>query len=362
MLYHLLYPLKDYFQPLNLFRYITFRAVYAGALSLFICLFLGPWVIRQIKKMSIGQNIRDEVPSQHKTKAGTPTMGGILILFAILAATLLFADLSNTNILLGLFILVAFGLLGYADDYKKVKLGKPRGLNKRTKLFFQCLFALIIGLILYFFPMNPQTKTMTNFLFLKNIQIDFRFFYIPFVMFVIILTSNAVNLADGLDGLAVGLLGISAGGYAVLSYVSGHSKLAGYLNIMHIPAASEMTIFAFAVLGACLGFLWFNTFPAQVFMGDTGSLPLGAIIGFLSIVSKQEFLLVFIGGVFVIEALTVVLQVIYFHSTKGKRLFRMAPLHHHFELCGWQEPKIVVRFWVLGILLALLAISTLKIR
>jgi phospho-N-acetylmuramoyl-pentapeptide-transferase len=362
MLYHLLYPLKDYFQPLNLFRYITFRAVYAGALALFICLFLGPWVIRKIKQMSIGQNIRDEVPAQHKTKAGTPTMGGILMIFAILISTLLFADLTNHHTLLGLFIIIAFGLLGYADDYQKVKMGKPRGLRKRTKLIFQILFALIVGVVLYYFPMNPEIKTVTNFLFLKNIQVDFRFFYIPFVVFVIVLTSNAVNLADGLDGLAVGLLGISAGGYAVLSYVSGHSKLAEYLNILYVPSAGEVTIFAFAILGACLGFLWFNTYPAQIFMGDTGSLPLGAVIGFLAVVVKQEFLLVFIGGVFVIEAVTVFLQVVYFHSTRGKRLFRMAPLHHHFELCGWQEPKIVVRFWVLGILLALLAISTLKIR
>ena len=362
MLYHLLYPLKDYFGPLNLFRYITFRAVYAGALSLFICLFLGPWVIKKIKKMSLGQNIRDEVPKQHQTKTGTPTMGGMLMIFAIIIATLLFADLTNHHILLGLFVIISFGLLGYVDDYLKVRIGKPRGLNKRTKLLFQIIFALFVGIVLYFYPMDSELKTVTNFLFLKNVQIDFRIFYIPFVVFVIVLTSNAVNLADGLDGLATGLLGISAGGYAVLSYVSGHSKLAEYLNILFVSGSGEMTIFCFAMLGACLGFLWFNTFPAQIFMGDTGSLPLGAVIGFAAIVAKQEFLLIFIGGVFIIEAVSVLLQVIYFHTTRGKRIFRMAPLHHHFELCGWQEPKIVVRFWVLGILLALLAISTLKIR
>ena len=362
MLYHLLYPLRDYFSPLNLFRYITFRAVYAGALSLFICLFLGPFVIKKIKKMSLGQNIRDEVPKQHQNKAGTPTMGGMLMIFAIIIATLLFADLTNHHILLGLFVIISFGLLGYVDDYLKVRLCRPRGLNKRTKLLFQIIFALFVGIVLYFYPMDSELKTVTNFLFLKNVQVDFRIFYIPFVVFVIILTSNAVNLADGLDGLATGLLGISAGGYAVLSYVSGHSKLAEYLNILFVPGSGEMTIFCFAMLGACLGFLWFNTFPAEIFMGDTGSLPLGALIGFVAIVVKQEFLLVFIGGVFIIEAVSVLLQVMYFHVTRGKRIFRMAPLHHHFELCGWQEPKIVVRFWVLGILLALFAISTLKIR
>lgn len=362
MLYNLLYPLKDYFGPFNLFRYITFRAAYAGALSLFLCLFLGPWVIRKIKKLAIGQNIRDEVPKRHQTKAGTPTMGGMLMIFSIGITTILFADLTNTNILLGLFVIFSFGILGYVDDYKKVRLGIPRGINKRTKIIFQVLFALIVGLILYFRPINPEQKSLTNFLFLKNIQVDFRIFYIPFVMFIMILASNAVNLADGLDGLAAGLLAIGAAGYAVLTYISGNSKLALYLNILFVPGAGEMTIFCFAVLGACLGFLYFNTFPAQIFMGDTGSLPLGALIGFFAIVAKQEFLLAFIGGVFVIEAISVALQVLYFHATKGKRIFRMAPLHHHFELCGLEEPKIVVRFWILAILLAVLAISTLKIR
>ena len=362
MLYHLLYPLKDYFGPLNLFRYITFRAAFAGTIALLLCLLLGPWIIKKIKQLSIGQNVRDEVPKQHQSKAGTPTMGGILIIFAVLITTILFADLSNRNIILGIFILISFGVLGYLDDYKKVRLGEPRGINKKTKLFFQILFALIVGLIMYFYPVNPDTKTVTNFLFLKNVQIDFRIFYIPFVMFIIITTSNAVNFADGLDGLAAGLLGVSAGSYAVLSYISGHAKLSEYLNILFIPGAGELTIICFAVLGACLGFLWFNTFPAQIFMGDTGSLPLGALIGFAAVVAKQEFLLVLVGGVFVIEAFTVLLQVVYFHTTKGKRIFRMAPLHHHYELCGWSEPKIVVRFWILSIILAVVAVTTLKIR
>lgn len=362
MLYNLLYPLKDHFGALNLLRYITFRATYAGALSLFICLFLGPWFIKKVKQLALGQNIRDEVPKQHQSKAGIPTMGGILIIAAIVISTILFTDLTNRHIQLGLFVIISFGILGYFDDYVKVRLNKPRGLNKRTKLISQIIFALLVGIILYFYPVNPELKTITNFIFFKNIQIDFRIFYIPFVVLVIILTSNAVNLADGLDGLATGLLGISAGSYAILSYVAGNAKLAGYLNILFVPGSGEMTIFCFALLGACLGFLWFNTFPAQIMMGDTGSLPLGALIGFFAVVIKQEFLLVFVGGVFVIEAITVLLQVIYFHITRGKRIFRMAPLHHHFELCGWQEPKIVVRFWIIGILLAMLAVSTLKIR
>lgn len=362
MLYHLLYPLKDYFILFNLFRYITFRAAYAGVLALFIVLIIGPWSIKKLRNMALGQNIRNEVPQRHQIKTGTPTMGGILIVFAIVIATLLFSDLTNRNILLGIFVLVSFCLLGFFDDYKKVLKRQPRGLNKRTKLIFQILFALIVGLTLYFSPMEAKYKTVTNFLFFKNIIIDFRIFYIPFIMLVIVLSSNAVNLTDGLDGLAIGLLGIAAGCYAVLSYVAGHAKLAEYLNILFIPNAGEMTILCFTIMGACLGFLWFNTFPAEIFMGDTGSLPLGAIIGYCAIIAKQEFLLILIGGVFVIEGLSVLIQVIYFHLTRGKRIFRMAPLHHHYELCGWPEPRIVVRFWIIAILLALLAISTLKIR
>ncbi|MEO0074706.1 MAG: phospho-N-acetylmuramoyl-pentapeptide-transferase [candidate division WOR-3 bacterium] len=362
MLAQILYNLKDYFSPFNLFRYITFRAAYAGAFSLIFSLVFGKWFIAKLKKMAIGQNVREEVPQKHKLKTGTPTMGGILILFAIILGLLFFADLSNTNMLLGLFILITFGLLGFYDDYKKVRLGKPRGINKRTKIFFQVLFSLVVALVLYYKPINPEIKTITNFIFFKNIQIDFRIFYIPFVVAVILITSNAVNLADGLDGLASGLLGISSASYGVLAYVAGNIKIAEYLNIIYVRGAGEITVLAFAILGATLGFLWFNTFPAQIFMGDTGSLPLGAIIGFMAIAVKQEFLLIFVGGVFVLEALTVFIQVVYFHLTRGKRIFRMAPLHHHFELCGWQEPTIVVRFWILAILLAIFAISTLKIR
>jgi phospho-N-acetylmuramoyl-pentapeptide-transferase len=362
MLYLLLYPLKEYFGPLNLFRYITFRAAYAGAFSLVLCLIFGPMVIRWIKKLALGQNIREEVPDRHKTKSGTPTMGGVLILATIVIAVLLFADLTNRYIQLGLLTLVWLGTLGYIDDYIKVRLKKPRGLSKRTKLIAQFGLALIIGLVLYLFPVTPDIKTKTNFLLFKNILVDFRIAYIPFVMIVIVGSTNAVNLTDGLDGLATGLLIAAAATYAFLVYVAGHVKLSQYLNIIFVPGCGEMAILCLAVIGAGLGFLWFNSYPAEIFMGDTGSLPLGGLIGLAAVFSKQEVLLLLVGGVFVIEAGSVLLQVLYFHATKGKRIFKMAPLHHHFELCGWEEPKIVTRFWILAVLFGLLAISSLKIR
>lgn len=362
MLYLFLYPFKNYFSPFNLFRYITFRAAYAGAISLILCLLLGPRVINWIKRFAIGQNIREEVPERHQLKSGTPTMGGILILFAIVIAVLLLADLTNPYIQLGLLTLVWLGILGYIDDYIKVRRKKPRGLPKRVKLLAQFSLTLIIGLILYYLPVAPDIKTKTNFLLFKNVLIDFGIFYIPFVMIVMVGATNAVNLTDGLDGLAIGLLTAAATTYAFLTYVAGHFKLAQYLNIIYVPLSGEMAIFCLAIAGASLGFLWFNSYPAQIFMGDTGSLPLGGLIGLTAIFCKQEILLILVGGVFVIEAVSVLIQVIYFHMTKGKRIFRMAPLHHHFELCGWQEPKIVTRFWILAILFGLLAISSLKIR
>jgi phospho-N-acetylmuramoyl-pentapeptide-transferase len=362
MLYLLLYPLKSLFGPFNLFRYITFRAAYAGLLSLIICLAIGPWLIKKLKKMAVGQNIRSEVPERHLTKAGTPSMGGILIILSVVLTSLLFADLKNLYIILALFVIVAFGCLGYIDDYVKIRLNKPRGLRKRTKLIFQVLISLVVAIILYYFPQDKNIATLTNIPFFKNFIVDFKIFYIPFAVCIMIATSNAVNFADGLDGLAPGLLGITCLSYAVLSYISGHMKIAEYLNLLHVPSAGEMAVICTAILGACLGFLWFNTYPAQVFMGDTGSLALGAIIGYAAIISKHELLLLFVGGVFWIEIISVVVQVIYYHFTHGRRLFRMAPLHHHFELCGLPEPKITVRFWILGIIFALLAISTLKIR
>lgn len=362
MLYLLLYPLKQYFGPLNLFRYITFRAAYAGALTLILSLIFGQLVIKWAKKLAIGQNIRAEVPERHKTKSGTPTMGGIMILSAIIIAVLLLADFTNRYIQLGLFTVVSLGGLGYLDDYIKVRKQKPKGLSKRIKLLIQIAIALVIGLILYYFPASPEIKTQTNLLLFKNIYINFGILYIPFVILVIVSSTNAVNLTDGLDGLAIGLLSAAAATYTFLTYVAGHSKFAQYLNIIYCPGVGEMAIFTLAVVGAGLGFLWFNAFPAQIFMGDTGSLPLGGLIGLTAVLCKQEVLLLLVGGVFVIEAGSVLIQVFYFRTTKGKRIFKMAPLHHHFELCGWDEPKIVTRFWILAVLFGLLAIASLKIR
>ncbi len=362
MLYALLTPLRETYGPLNLIRYITFRAAAAGALSILLVLLLGPSLIRLIRRLNIGQNIRNEVPESHKGKAGTPTMGGVLILAAGIVAVLLFADLRNRQIQLGLLVAVALGLLGFIDDYIKVRLRKPRGLSKTAKLVSQFGLAFVVGAVLYFIPVDPANRSTTNVLLFKNVIVQFGWLYIPFVMFVIVSASNAVNLADGLDGLAAGLVTIALGSYAVLSYVSGHYRLAQYLNIMFIPTGGEMTVFCLALVGACLGFMWFNAYPAQVFMGDTGSLPLGGILGLAAILCKHEMLLPIVGGVLVMETGSTLLQIGYFHATGGKRLFRMAPLHHHFELAGWSEPQVVTRFMILAVLFGLGAMATLKIR
>lgn len=361
MLYHLLYPLKDFFGPFNLFRYITFRAAYAAACSILLVLLIGPWFIHWLRRKGFVERIRGEVPDRHKGKAGTPTMGGALILLSACVSTLLFADLTNRYIQLGLCTLVWLGALGAWDDYLKIK-GRPRGLPIRTRLLFQVGLGLILGSILYFFPLDPNNRSQTNLLLLKNILLDFGMGYIPFVVLVVVGTSNAVNLTDGLDGLSTGLLGISLGAYALLAYLSGHIEFANYLNILYVRGAGELTVLCSAALGVCLGFLWFNTYPALVFMGDTGALALGGLVGVTAVACKHEALLLLVGGVFVVEALSVLVQVGYFHSTNHRRLLRMAPLHHHLELLGWAEPKIVVRFWILGVLFALLALSSLKIR
>ncbi len=362
MLYQLLTPLARYFTPFNLFRYITFRAALAGALAIVLTLILGGALIRLIKKLQIGQNIREEVPERHRAKAGTPTMGGVLMLVSALIGIVLFADLKNQAVLLGLMVTVLLGILGFWDDYVKVRGGKARGVNKRTKLLFQFLVAAAVGAVLYYFPTDPAMKTKTNFLFFKNVVIDLGILYIPLVMLVIVGGSNAVNLSDGLDGLASGLLVVALGSYAVLSYVAGNFKVARYLNVQYVPIAGEMTIVCLALAGACLGFLWFNAYPAEIFMGDTGSLPLGGALGLAAVVCKQELLLPLIGGVFVLEAGSVLIQVIYYHSTGGKRVFKMAPFHHHCELKGWEEPKVVARFIILAVLLGMLALATLKVR
>jgi phospho-N-acetylmuramoyl-pentapeptide-transferase len=362
MLYSLLMSLRHSFGPLNVMKYITFRAAAAGGLAIVLVLLLGPSLIRLVRRLNIGQNIRDEVPESHKGKAGTPTMGGVLILAAGIIAVLLFADLRNRQIQLGLLVVTWLGLLGFVDDYVKVRLRKPRGLSKTVKLVSQFGLALFVGAVLYFIPVDPANRSTTNVLLYKNVIVQFGWFYIPFVMLVIVSASNAVNLADGLDGLAAGLVIIALASYAVLSYVSGHYKLAQYLNIMFVPTGGEMTIFCLAMVGACLGFLWFNAWPAQVFMGDTGSLPLGGILGLAAILCKHEILLPIVGGVLVMETGSTLLQIVWFHATRGKRLFRMAPLHHHFELAGWSEPQVVTRFMILAVLFGLAALGTLKIR
>jgi phospho-N-acetylmuramoyl-pentapeptide-transferase len=346
----------------NIMKYITFRAAMAGGLAILLVLLLGSSLIRLVKRLNIGQNVRDEVPDSHKGKAGTPTMGGVLILAAGIIAVLLFADLRNRQVQLGLLVASWLGLLGFADDYVKVRLRKPRGLSKTVKLLGQFALAFFVGAVLYFIPVDPANRSTTNVLLFKNIVVQFGLFYIPFVMLVIVSASNAVNLADGLDGLAAGLVTIALASYAVLTYVSGHYKLAQYLNIMFVPTGGEMTVFCLAMVGACLGFLWFNAWPAQVFMGDTGSLPLGGVLGLAAILCKHEILLPIVGGVLVMETGSTLLQIVWFHATGGKRLFRMAPLHHHFELKGWSEPQVVTRFMILAVLFGLAALGTLKIR
>ncbi len=361
MLYLLLYPLKEVFGPFRLFGYITFRAAYALIMAILIVLWMGNYFTNLMKRKAITQKIREEVPKHHKAKEGTPSMGGLMILLSIITSVLLFADLSNTNILILIIATVYFGILGFVDDYIKIFKNKPRGLSIRTKLLSQIIFGLALGVYLYCYgPADYNTKT--NLLFLKNYVVNFGIFYPLFVALVAVGTSNGVNLTDGLDGLAAGLLGISGLAYTALAYASGHSGISSYLNIIFIKNGGEVAVFCAAMVGALLGFLWFNAYPAQIFMGDTGSLSLGAILGTVAILIKHEFLLIFVGGVFVIEVLSVALQIIYFRRTKGKRLFLMAPLHHHYELKGLAEPKIVVRFWIVGIIFLMLALSTLKIR
>lgn len=361
MLYWLLAPLENVFGPFRLFSYITFRSAYAAIAAILIVLLFGQRFIAVLKKKAIGQRIREEVPERHRLKEGTPSMGGAIILFSILVASLLFCDLTNPNIIVLLTATLWFGGLGFYDDYVKIYKNRPRGLPITTKLILQLIYGLALGLFLYLWgPDGFASKT--NLIFVKNYVINLGIFYPLFVALVVTGSSNGVNLTDGLDGLAIGLIGIAALAYTALAYAAGHVVISSYLNIIFLKSGGEVTVFCASIVGASLGFLWFNSHPAEVFMGDTGALSLGAIIGTAAILIKQEILLIFVGGVFVIEALTVLMQVVYFHRTGGKRLFRMAPLHHHFELKGLQEPKIVVRFWIVGIIFMMLALSTLKIR
>jgi phospho-N-acetylmuramoyl-pentapeptide-transferase len=363
MLYHLLYALRHDVSGLNVVRYITFRTAVASLTALFLVLFLGPWMIERLRRLQIGQYIRDEGPQAHKTKAGTPTMGGVLILAGVLIPTLLWGDLTNRNVWIVVLSTAAFGAIGFADDYIKVVKKRSLGLTARRKLAAQLLVGLLIGAALHLLAQAEPTQYSTRLLFpfVKSFTPDLGFAFILFAMLLVTFASNAVNLTDGLDGLAIGSTLIAAAAFTGLAYVSGHRRFSEYLDVLYLPGAGEVTVFCGAMVGASMGFLWWNCYPAGVFMGDVGSLSLGGAIGTVALLIKQELLLFAVGGLFVVEALSVMLQVASFKLT-GQRIFRMAPLHHHFELRGWKEPQIIIRFWIVAFVFALFALTTLKLR
>ncbi|KAF0215753.1 MAG: hypothetical protein FD174_3999 [Geobacteraceae bacterium] len=358
MLYHLFYPLASSFKFFNVFKYLTFRTIYAMITALIVSFILGPWIIRRLEAMQARQVIRTDGPESHLKKAGTPTMGGVLILAAIVIPTLLWADLTNIYIWVTLFIIIGYGLIGFVDDYKKVVEKNPKGLSPRQKTFWQVLLAAAVGIFLYNLP-GFSTDLFVP--FFKRFHPDLGLLFIPFAAVVIFGASSAVNLTDGLDGLAIGPVAINAATYMLFTYIAGNTKFSSYLQIPYVPGSGELAVLCGAMVGAGLGFLWYNSYPAEVFMGDVGSLSLGGALGTLAVITKQEILLVIVGGIFVIEALSVIFQV-GSYKYRGKRIFRMAPIHHHFELKGVAEPKIIVRFWIITIILALVAISTLKMR
>jgi len=377
MLYYLFVTvLRPQFSPLNVFRYITVRTALASLTALFLTLVFGPWTIRRLRELQIGQFIREEGPQRHQAKAGTPTMGGVLIVAAIIVPTLLWADLRSPYALLAMGATLAFAAIGFADDYNKVVRKRSMGLNAKTKFLYQVLICIGVAAVLLALQQRGAYSTELSVPFIKRLHPDlvvqslllksyiWPLAFAPFVIFlifVIVGSSNAVNLTDGLDGLAIGCVVVAAGALTVLTYVSSHARFAEYLEIQKIPQVGELTIFCGSVVGAALGFLWYNAHPAELFMGDVGSLALGGVIGVTAVIIKQEILLLFIGGIFVIEALSVIIQVGSF-KLRGKRVFRMAPLHHHFELMGWSESKIIVRFWIAALVFALFSLTTLKLR
>lgn len=376
-MFHFLYLLlHDEFRLLNLFRYITFRTAYASLTALFLAIVLGPWLIRKLQEFQIGQFIREDGPQSHHSKAGTPTMGGVLIVVCIAIPTLLWSDLRNLFVWLVLAVTLAFAGIGFWDDYQKVRKRNNLGLTARTKFLLQILVSFIFGVVLVFLSAQSFYSTNLTFPFFKRLRPSFLiesflenpwtypFAFLPFlalVVFVLVGSSNAVNLTDGLDGLAIGCVVICASALTVLTYVAGHAVLADYLDLEHLPRVAELTVFCGAMVGASLGFLWYNAYPAEIFMGDVGSLSLGGAIATVAVIIKQELLLPFIGGVFVMEALSVILQVASY-KLRRKRIFKMAPLHHHFELSGWTESKIIARFWIAALVSALFALTTLKLR
>ena len=363
MLYDLLLPFEPVFGALNVVRYITFRTAAATVTALLISLLFGPWLIAKLRAFQIGQIIRQEGPQSHRVKAGTPTMGGLLILSSALVPTLLWADLSNPYIWIAILATAGFGAVGFADDFLKITRRSHHGLRPRYKVGGQLLVALTVGIaVLVLAQQNPPLyNTRLFFPFFKNLTPDLSFAYLPFAAFVLIACSNAVNLTDGLDGLAISTFGIAATAFTALAYVTGHAVLASYLLLVWFPLAGELTIFCGALVGASLGFLWYNSYPAEIFMGDVGSLALGGALGTVAILIKQELLLVIVGGVFVAETASVVIQVASYKLT-GRRVFKMAPLHHHFELRGWSEPKVITRFLIAAVICALFSLTTLKLR
>lgn len=358
MLYHLLYPLSSTFTVLNVFRYITFRSVWALLTALIISILVGPLFIRFLKKIKFGQYVSEDVKA-HEDKAGTPTMGGLLIGFSLITSVLLWADLTNKYVWLTIFVFIGFAIVGFMDDYLKIKRKNNKGISAKTKLSGQIIVATLAMMALYSLPAFSTTLTVP---FFKNFMPDLGVFYIPMAVIVMIGTSNGVNLTDGLDGLAIGPTIIAALCFCVFIYAAGNAHIANYLQIQAVPGVGELTVFSSAMVGAGLGFLWFNAYPAQIFMGDVGSLSLGGTLGFLAVLCKQELILLVVGALFVVETMSVILQVFYFKFSGGKRIFRMAPLHHHFEMCGIPESKIIIRFWITAIILGLAALSSLKLR
>jgi phospho-N-acetylmuramoyl-pentapeptide-transferase len=362
MLYNIFYPMAENFQAFNLLRYITFRSAGAILTALIISFIAMPYLIRFLrKKFNKGQPIRADGPQEHLAKQGTPTMGGIVIIFSVITSCLLWGDLSNCYLWLAMFVTFSCAMLGFADDYLKLSKYNTKGVPGKIKMLCQLLISVIAGLwIQDIAPANYESHLVLP--FLKNFLLDLGWFYIPFIAIVLIGSSNAVNLTDGLDGLAIMPIVIAASCFAIIAYLTGSSKFADYLHLQFVENSAELAVFCCAMIGAGLGFLWYNAQPAEIMMGDVGSLACGGAIGIVSVITKHEITLAIIGGLFVMEALSVIIQVYYFKLTNGKRFFKMAPLHHHFEKCGWSESKVVARFWIIAVIFAIIGMATLKIR
>ena len=369
MLYYLFEYINKVFNPpgFDIFRFLTFRSALAAIFGLFFSIYFGPKIIYILKKKQIGETKKEDGPKSHWSKAGTPTMGGIIIILSVVIPVLLWADIKSIYIILILAGTIWLSGVGFLDDYLKVVKKYPNGLIARYKLLGQVIIGLVVGSVIYFSPQFEVINSVTTVPFLKNVNFDFSYFYIPVVVFIVAATSNAVNLTDGLDGLAIGVIVIVMIALAIIGYVSGNAIFSDYLNIIYLPGAGELTVYIAALVGASLGFLWFNSYPAQVFMGDTGSLALGGAFGIISVLIKKELLIPILGGIFFMETISVIIQRLYFKYTKkkygeGRRVFKMAPMHHHFEMVGWPEPKIVIRFYIIAIILAIVSLTSFKIR